>query len=168
MKRKLMILAAAVGMAAGSSAAQAQTTGGYMGLYGGGVFTSGVAYVAATVDAAGNIRFGNFNLQLETRGRAIFASTPAFHASAMVHAYLRTGTIAFGPFGGYENVNQTTTTQIWHIGAEGQVYLSGFTLYGQAAYIIASGAPPTPAGMGARALSSSRAPSSGSIPASAF
>jgi hypothetical protein len=145
MSRKLVVIAAAaaLGLAVATSPAEAQSVGGYAGIYAGALLAGGSGVPAAAVDAAVNVRFGNLNIELETRGFGLFAPpSPIIQAASLVHAYYRNTGFALGAFAGYERGGATNTL---YAGAEAQAYLNQVTLYAQAAYVtLSAGGPSTP------------------------
>ena len=147
-RRLIVAAAAALGLGAASTAAEAQAVGGYAGIYGGALLAGGGAVATGATDAGVNVRFGNFNIELETRAFGLFAPpSPVIQAASLVHAYFRNSGFAFGSFAGYERGGATNTL---YLGAEGQAYLNQVTLYGQAAYVRSSAGGPVTRGWYAR------------------
>jgi hypothetical protein len=122
--------------------AAAPTVAGYVGLYGGVVtdFTNVVAAVAA--DAAIAISRDRMDIQLELRDQTFFSGgTTTSIAAAMIHAYRRNASTAFGLFGGYEALISGGAASILHLGAEAVMFRSRTTFYAQAAAIYVPSGP---------------------------
>jgi hypothetical protein len=115
---------------------------GYLGLSGGGIFTSGTGLGIANLDGALTLPMGGLNIELETRGYVIFASPDPFLLGAgIIHTYWRSPNIAIGPFGGPEYLAVGTAAIGWHLGAEAQFYLNAVTFYLQSAIVTSAGSP---------------------------
>jgi hypothetical protein len=143
-RRSIVAAIAATVLAAPAAADEgynfAPGAGGYMGLYGGGIFSGGAAYGVANLDGALTLPMGGLNVQLESRGFIIFATPdPYLLAAGMVHTYWRSPNVAVGPFGGIEYLSVGTAAVGWHLGAEAQFYLNAMTFYLQSALVAAEG-----------------------------
>jgi hypothetical protein len=122
----------------------APTVAGYVGAYGGVLFSTtggGVAWAVA-LDAAVARSMQRMDFQLELRDLTVFAGGSESLAAAIVHAYRRNASSAVGMFGGYEaNFGGGSVLNILHLGAEAAMFRSRATLYAQAGavYLFAGG-----------------------------
>jgi len=119
----------------------APTVAGYVGAYGGIVIVPALGILpVATIDAAFVKPLQRMELEVELRAMGIFqAQSPVFFTAAILHAYHRSATSAYGALIGVEPVIQSSVGYIFHLGAEAAMFRGRTTLVGQVAGVYVLG-----------------------------
>ncbi len=137
MRRALAAAAIVAALSGGPALAQSQSPSGYLGMFGGGGFSTLGPVPVMGLEGAAAFNLGPVTFQLETRGSAYFTTpVPSTIESGFVHGYWRDENRAFGGFFGFEpTAFPGALSGIWHFGGEAQFYLDRVTVYGQAAVL---------------------------------
>ncbi len=134
--RRGLAAAAVIAALSGSPAMAQNAAAGYLGIFGGGGFSTLGRVGVIGLDGAAAFQLGPAIIQLETRGAAFFTTpTTSTIEAGLVHVYRRNPGTAFGGYFGFEPTTfPSAVTSSWHFGGEAQFYGQRMTYYAQAAY----------------------------------